>query len=144
MGSRSAASWPKPECWFFWGSRDPAKGEAAARGLAQAGLDVEPVVLDVTDAASIRALQDRLAAVDVLVNNAGVNYYKDQTALSADLARVRRILDTNLFGAWAMAQAVAPGMRSRRWGRIVNVSSGAGSLPTMDRGTPGYSASKAC
>ena len=42
-----------------------------------------------------------------------------------------------------MAQAVAPGMRSRRWGRIVNVSSGAGSLTTMDRGTPGYSASKA-
>ena len=125
------------------GSRDPAKGEAAARGLAQAGLDVEPVVLDVTDAASIRALQDRLAAVDVLVNNAGVDYDTDQTALSADLARVRRILDTNLFGAWAMAQAVAPGMRSRRWGRIVNVSSGAGSLATMDRGTPGYSASKA-
>ena len=45
--------------------------------------------------------------------------------------------------AWAMAQAVAPGMRRRRWGRIVNVSSGAGSLATMDRGTPGYSASKA-
>ena len=125
------------------GARDPVKGEAAARELAQAGLDVEPVALDVTDAASIRALQGQLAAVDVLVNNAGVDYDTDQTALSADLARVRRILDTNLFGAWAMAQAVAPGMRRRRWGRIVNVSSGAGSLATMDRGSPGYSASKA-
>ena len=125
------------------GARDPVKGEEAARGLVQAGLDVEPVALDVTDAASIRALQGRLAAVDVLVNNTGVDYDTDQTALSADLARVRRILDTNLFGAWAMAQAVAPGMRRWRWARIVNVSSGAGSLATMDRGTPGYSASKA-
>ena len=53
------------------GARDPVKGEATARGLAQA---VEPVALDVTDAASIRALQGRLAAVDVLVNNAGVDY----------------------------------------------------------------------
>jgi NAD(P)-dependent dehydrogenase (short-subunit alcohol dehydrogenase family) len=125
------------------GARDPAKGEAAARSLGQARLQVEPVALDVTSPASIHALRDRLAAVDVLVNNAGVDYDADQTVLSADLERVRRIFETNLFGAWAMAEAVAPGMRRRRWGRIVNVSSGAGSLATMERGAPGYSASKA-
>ena len=125
------------------GARDPSKGEAAARLMAQGGLDVEAVALDVTDAASIQALRDRVGAVDVLVNNAGVDYDTDQTALSADLARVRRTFETNLFGAWMMAQAFAPGMRDRRWGRIVNVSSGAGSLAGMGRGTPGYSASKA-
>ncbi len=125
------------------GARDPSKGEAAARLMAQGGLDVEAVALDVTDAASIQALRDRVGAADVLVNNAGVDYDTDQTALSADLARVRRTFETNLFGAWMMAQAFAPGMRDRRWGRIVNVSSGAGSLAGMGRRTPGYSASKA-
>jgi NAD(P)-dependent dehydrogenase (short-subunit alcohol dehydrogenase family) len=125
------------------GARDPAKGGKAAQEMARGGFDVEAVALDVTDAASIRALGDQLGAVDVLVNNAGVDYDTDQTVVSADLARVKRLFETNLFGAWAMAQAVAPGMRRRRWGRIVNVSSGAGSLADMGRGTPGYSASKA-
>ena len=79
----------------------------------------------------------------MLVNNAGVDYDTDQTPLSADLARVRRTFETNLFGAWAMAQAFAPGMRARRWGRIVNVSSGAGE-PRLDAArSAGYSASKA-
>ncbi len=125
------------------GARDPAKGEAAARGLARDGLSVEAVALDVTDAGVIQALAARLATVDVLVNNAGIDYDADQTAFSADLARVRRIFETNLFGAWAVAEAVAPGMRKRGWGRIVNVSSGAGSLSSMGRDPPGYSASKA-
>ena len=125
------------------GARDPAKGEAAAIEMARGGFDIEAVALDVTDAASIQALGDRLGAVDVLINNAGVDYDTDQTPISADLARVRRTFEINLFGAWAMAQAVAPGMRRRRWGRIVNVSSGAGALASMGRGPPGYSASKA-
>jgi NAD(P)-dependent dehydrogenase (short-subunit alcohol dehydrogenase family) len=125
------------------GARDAAKADAAAREMARDGFDVEAVILDVTDAASIRALAEKLDAVDVLINNAGVDYDTDQTATSADLARVRRTFETNLFGAWAMAQAVAPAMRRPRWGRIVNVSSGAGALASMGRGPPGYSASKA-
>ena len=125
------------------GARDGAKGEAAAQEMARGGFDVEAVRLDVTDDASIDAIRDRLGAVDVLINNAGVDYDTDQTALAADLDRVRATFETNLFGAWRMAQAVAPGMRRRRWGRIVNVSSGAGSLASMGRGPPGYSASKA-
>jgi len=125
------------------GARDLVKGEAAARALVREGLSVEAVALDVTDAATIKALNAQLDSVDVLVNNAGVDYDTDQTVLSADLARVRRTFETNLFGAWAAAQACAPGMRARRWGRIVNVSSGAGSLASMGRGPPGYSASKA-
>jgi NAD(P)-dependent dehydrogenase (short-subunit alcohol dehydrogenase family) len=125
------------------GARDQAKGEAAAAALAREGGDVEAVRLDVADAAQIRALDPRLGAVDVLVNNAGVDYDTDQSALFADLMRVRKTFETNLFGAWAMAEAAAPGMRARRWGRIVNVSSGAGSLTRMGPGAPGYSASKA-
>jgi NAD(P)-dependent dehydrogenase (short-subunit alcohol dehydrogenase family) len=55
---------------------------------------------------------------------------------------VRQIFETNLFGAWAMAQAFAPDMRRRGWGRIVNVSSAAASLADMRCEAPGYSASK--
>jgi NAD(P)-dependent dehydrogenase (short-subunit alcohol dehydrogenase family) len=99
------------------GARDETKGEAAARELARDGDDVQAVVLDVTDAASIHALQERLAGVDVLVNNAGIDYDTDESAVSADLSRVRKIFETNLFGAWAIAEAFAPGMRKRHWGR---------------------------
>lgn len=123
------------------GARDPARGEAAAAALAREGIAVQAVHLDVTNVASADAPLAR--SVDVLVNNAGVDYDTDQTALTADLSRVRRTFEANLFGAWVVAQAVAPGMRDRGWGRIVNVSSGAGSLAEMGRGPPGYSASKA-
>ena len=125
------------------GARDPHKGEAAARALIGEGLDVAPVALDVTDPASIAALGEALASVDVLINNAGVDYDTDQTTLTADLGRVRRTFETNLLGAWAVGQKCALAMRARRWGRIVNVSSGAGSLASMGRGPPGYSVSKA-
>ncbi len=125
------------------GARDRAKGGAAAAALAREGLDVSAVALDVADPPSLQALAAGAGPIDVLVNNAGVDYDTDQTALSADLARVRRTFETNLFGAWAVAQAFAPGMRERHWGRIVNVSSGAGSLAEMGRGPPGYSTSKA-
>ena len=53
-----------------------------------------------------------------------------------------RALDTNLFGAWRMAQAFAPHLRASAHGRLVNVSSGAGSIAEMGGGTPGYSIGK--
>ena len=124
-------------------ARDSAKGEAAARALAKEGLDAAPLALDVTDERRIASLTRELARVDILVNNAGIDYDTDQNAVSADLHRVRRTFETNLFGAWALSQAVAPAMRQRGWGRIVNVSSGAGSITSMGRGPPGYSVSKA-
>jgi NAD(P)-dependent dehydrogenase (short-subunit alcohol dehydrogenase family) len=71
------------------GARDPAKGEAAAREMARGGFDVEAVTLDVSDPRSIEALADRLGEVDVLINNAGIDYDTDQTGISADLARAR-------------------------------------------------------
>src|SRR3954447_12924074 len=127
------------------GSRDSAKGERAAAELRLDKVVAAP--LDVSDDASVAAFADWLEVehgrCDVLVNNAAVDYDTDQRAISVDLARVRDDLDTNLFGAWRMIQALLPLLRQSDHPRVVNVSSGAGSLESMGGGTPAYSVSKA-
>ncbi len=124
----------------FLGARDYDKGEAEARRL---GGDVSAVALDVDDPDAPSRLAAAIGPVDVLINNAGIHYDTWETALSADWRIVRAAFETNLFGAWRMAQAFAPEMRARGWGRIVNVSSGAGSLASKGAGTPAYATSKA-
>lgn len=122
------------------GARDIVKGEVAARAL---GGEVQAVRLDVTDPEAPARLFAEVGPVDVLVNNAAVHYDSWQTALNADWRIVREAFEANLFGAWSVAQAFAPAMRVRGWGRIVNVSSEAGSLAGMGAGTPAYATSKA-
>ncbi len=124
----------------FLGARDYDRGEAEARRI---GGDVSAVALDVDDPAAPFRLAAAIGPVDVLINNAGVHYDDWETALNADWRIVRAAFETNLFGAWRMAQAFAPEMRARGWGRIVNVSSSAGSLASMGAGTPAYATSKA-
>jgi NAD(P)-dependent dehydrogenase (short-subunit alcohol dehydrogenase family) len=124
-------------------ARDLSRAAALADDL---GGDAFAATLDVSDRASVdrfgRRMRDELGAVDVLVNNAAVDYDTDQRAASADLARVRDDLDTNLFGAWQTTQALLPLLRASTHGRIVNVSSGAGQLHDMGGGTPAYRISK--
>ena len=101
------------------------------------------VALDVTKQseveAAVKQAEDRFGAVDVLVNNAGYGY---RAAIEeGDDGDVRALFDTNVFGPVAMIKAVLPGMRSRRSGAIVNISSiGARICPP---GSGYYSASKA-
>ena len=133
------------------GSRNKRKGEEAAQSLPGPGLMtiVRPYELDVSDEASILALQERVEAevgrLDVLINNAAILYDTWQRVAEADLSTVEEALQTNLFGAWRMCQAFLPLLRRSRHGRIVNVSSEAGSLNGMigdGGGTPAYSLSK--
>lgn len=128
------------------GSRDLAKGERAAAGLKLTNGSVIARQLDVTDLNSIQNLRAWVEAeyghLDVLVNNAAINYDTYQKAVSADLDNVRETLETNIFGAWQMTQAFLPLLRKSPHPRIVNVSSESGSLTSMG-GTPGYSLSKA-
>ena len=77
--------------------------------------------LDVTDADSIAAATAQAGAIDVLVNNAGIGWLNAVEGTSMEM--VRRIFETNMFSTVAMMQAVLPGMRDRRAGVIVNVSS---------------------
>jgi NAD(P)-dependent dehydrogenase (short-subunit alcohol dehydrogenase family) len=127
------------------GARDGRKGERAARELGSPNIVAHQ--LDVSDAASVAALADWIEAehghCDVLVNNAAVDYDTDQRAATADLARVRDDLATNVFGAWRMTQVLLPLLRRSDHPRVVNVSSGAGSLSDMGGGTPAYKVSKA-
>jgi NAD(P)-dependent dehydrogenase (short-subunit alcohol dehydrogenase family) len=125
------------------GSRDPERGQSAARAI---GADVRSVRLDVTsddDVETCRELiQHEHGRLDILINNAAVHYDADETVLSADLQIVREALDINLIGAWRMAQMAAALMRRQRFGRIVNVSSEAGAMRAMHPNAPAYRASK--
>src|SRR4051794_8008331 len=127
------------------GGRPPPPGEGRRRGGGGAGgvecgLDVDS---EESVAAAAAWVQAQLGRCDALVNNAAIDYETDARATTADLARVRRAMDTNLFGAWRVALAFLPLLRRSPHPRLVNVSSGGGSISTMGAGTPAYSVSKA-
>jgi len=98
--------------------------EALSPGRAHARL------LDVTDEAAIgmvvREVEEALGPIDVLVNNAG--YGHEGVMEESPLVEMRRQFDVNVFGAVAMMRAVLPGMRSRRAGRILNITSMGGMI----------------
>jgi NAD(P)-dependent dehydrogenase (short-subunit alcohol dehydrogenase family) len=118
-----------------------ARRAASVEALRAEGL--EAVRLDVTDPVSIREAVDAVLAaagrIDVLVNNAGTSLFGP--LVETPLEDVRRMLEANLIGALALVQAVFPGMAARRSGRIVNVGSMVGVVPTPWVGA--YSGAKA-
>ncbi|MGC0328309.1 NAD(P)-dependent dehydrogenase (short-subunit alcohol dehydrogenase family) [Streptomyces sp. SAI-170] len=129
------------------GSRKLEKGRSAAARLDPGGERITAVQLDVSDQASVTAMAEwvtrELGRTDVVVNNAAILYDTWAQARTADLAEVQQALDTNLFGAWRVTQALLPLLERSPHPRIVNVSSGGGSLASMTGGTPAYSVSKA-
>jgi NAD(P)-dependent dehydrogenase (short-subunit alcohol dehydrogenase family) len=145
------------------GSRNFARGEAAAKEIGHGAIAVQ---LDVTDQASIAAAAERIrkefGRLDLLVNNAAISntrkgnlslqeYAKITLASNASLDEVRAVWETNVFGVLAVYQAMLPLLRASSDARIVNVSSGVGSLtdnanrahPYHVFFSPVYSASKA-
>ncbi len=124
------------------GSRDRARGEVAAGEIGEGAI---PIQLDVTDDASIAAAADRIrnefGRLDLLVNNAGISktveralgspeYEATSKASTASMAEIRAVWDVNVFGTLAVYQAMLPLLRESSDARIVNVSSGVGSLAT--------------
>jgi NAD(P)-dependent dehydrogenase (short-subunit alcohol dehydrogenase family) len=110
----------------FAGMRDTGRADALRAAAAEAGVEVEVVSLDVTDRSSVErcvsgVLAETGGALDALVNNAGIGdagFFEDTPD-----DQVRRVMETNFFGALAVTRAVLPAMRARRSGRIVVVSS---------------------
>ena len=130
-------------------SRNFAKGKAASEHLQQEGLDVAFHPLDVTEASSIEELKQFLTQefgrCDVLVNNAGIfpDLQESNTSVfHAQVETLRRGMETNVFGALQLSQALVPLMQIHHYGRIVNVSSGMGQLSEMNGGYPAYRLSK--
>jgi NAD(P)-dependent dehydrogenase (short-subunit alcohol dehydrogenase family) len=123
------------------GSRDFEKGEAAASTIEG---DARAIQLDVTDNSSITAAAERirseLGRLDVLINNAAIShtggmngmsveeYSKSTRPSNVSLDEVRAVFETNVFGVLAVYQAMLPMLREAPAARIVNVSSGVGSL----------------
>ncbi len=122
------------------GSRSFERGEAAAK---EAGPDAHALQLDVTDKDSIAAAAGRIRSemgrLDVLVNNAAISHAGEpgrpleemiasSRASVAALDEVRAVFETNVFGVIAVTQAMLPLLREASAARIVNVSSGVGSL----------------
>src|SRR5690349_18258320 len=101
--------------------RDLARQGHVSEAARAAGVELECVALDVTQPTSINAAAKRIGDVDVLVNNAGYGlggFFEDISD-----AELREQFETNFFGLVAVTKAFLPGMRERRRGRIVNVSS---------------------
>lgn len=128
------------------GGRDEGTAEEAAAELGERGLEAAAVQLDVADPGSVERAGARVESgfgrLDVLVNNAGVSGDTGASAGDVDLDSVNETLETNLYGAWRLTQALLPLLRASGRGRIVNVSSGMGQLDEMGGGAPGYRLSK--
>jgi len=122
------------------GSRNFERGEEAAKSM---GADARALQLDVTEQASIAAAAERirieLGRLDLLVNNAAISHagrrgrslaeiLQSSRASVASLDEVRAVFETNVFGVIAVTQAMLPFLREAPAGRIVNVTSGVGSL----------------
>jgi acetoacetyl-CoA reductase len=107
------------------------------------GYDIVTVPCDVADiescAKAVAQVQDKVGAVDVLVNNAGIT--RDMTFKKMDKVNWDAVLRTNLDSLFNMTKQVADGMVERGWGRIINVSSVNGSKGAF--GQTNYSAAKA-
>ena len=128
-------------------ARDAKNARAAADTLTTVGR-VESLVLDVDDpnniAKAAAEVASRYERLDVLINNAGINYDTWETVENADVdGTVMQTITTNLLGPWRLCQAFLPLLRRSRAGRIVNVSSESGSLTKMGAGPPAYQVTKA-
>jgi len=121
------------------GARDRGRGEGAARALAAERLDARFLRIDVTEQSSIeegaRRIERDFGKLDILVNNAGIGIDNaPPSQLGMDV--LRRTYDTNFFGVFAVTKTMLPLLRRSDGARIVNMSSGLGSL--AQNSDPGY------
>ena len=142
IGLATAVSLARARHTVVAAMRNLARGAEIRKIAAQEKLPIHLVTLDVDDDASVRAAFSEVVAqhgpVEVLVNNAGIG--GGGAIEETPLDSFRQVMETNFFGAVRCIQAVVPGMRERRRGTIVNVSSVAGRIASAPQAS--YAASK--
>lgn len=119
--------------YVYLGCRDIVKGQQAVSQLQSEGLhQVEPIEIDVDKASSVKAAREVLGGktkvLDVLINNAGIPGAMPQTPLETDVNVFRQVFETNFFGVIEVTQAFIDLLKESPEPRIVNVTSGLGSL----------------
>jgi NAD(P)-dependent dehydrogenase (short-subunit alcohol dehydrogenase family) len=142
IGLATAVSLARARHTVVAAMRNLARGAEIRKIAAQEKLPIHLATLDVDDDASVRAAFSEVVAqhgpVEVLVNNAGIG--GGGAIEETPLDSFRQVMETNFFGAVRCIQAVVPGMRERRRGTIVNVSSVAGRIASAPQAS--YAASK--
>ncbi len=125
-------------------ARDSVKGQIAVEKLGQPNVEFFP--LDVADSASVQAIseyvQSQYGRLDVLVNNAGIYPDEGVSVFDISLALLKETFEINTFGAFLTCQAFVPLMQKHNYGRVVNVSSGAGAITDMGGYLAAYKLSK--
>ena len=118
------------------GARDTERGETAVAQLQNEGIHAEFLLIDLTQPTTITAaaqtIDERHGKLDILINNAGVALWHRAAPLEQlDLAVLRIIYETNVFGTVAVTQAMLPLLRRATAGRIVNLTSTLGSFGSL-------------
>jgi len=119
--------------YVYLGSRDEQNGIAAVNRIKSEGIiNIELLKIDVSDSNSIKqaasVLESKIAALDILINNAGISGRQPQNISACDIAEIKAIFNTNYFGTIQTTQSFLPLLKNAPLPVIVNVSSELGSL----------------
>lgn len=133
IGFETARQLAQLNYFVYLGSRNQAQGAEAVKKLNDLGItNAEALLIDVTDLASVQQarqeLETKIGCLDVLINNAGTPGDQPQNISTCDLNNLRKIFETNYFGAIQTTQQFLPLLRKSEQPSIVNVSSEVGSL----------------
>lgn len=128
IGRAIAIALAKEGCNIVVNSRTKKEVEATAKEIEKLGVSALPIVADISKEKDIEkiveATMKKFGCIYILVNNAGVGLYKDFIEMSTE--EINNTLDINLRGLILCTKAVLPIMLKQKYGRIINISSGAG------------------
>ncbi len=135
IGFETAKQMAQLGYFVYLGSRDRSKGLEAINKLENMGIsNVELIEIDVTNINSIKQarqdLENKTKALDVLINNAGISGGLHQNISTVDIEDLRKVFETNFFGAVQTTQQFIPLLKKSNVPVVVNVSSELGSLTT--------------